>query len=180
MGIDKIILFLPLLIVALVIGIMIGWLIAFGVGFLGVAATLFITGVLNNSPVLSFSAIPFLILCLLCAFESARRIIARDNFKSRITDYIAEGQRIFTNNSILTISTTDYITLVKNWSKKVSEDIKCHKGQAETESFLAEASTREYYRLIDDNAIEEHIRRSKAAQIVGTQKYQLILLRERL
>jgi len=168
-------LFLPVLLIAIIVGIMIGWLIGFGVGFLGIATTLFIAGVLNHSPVLSFSAIPFFILFLLCAFESLRRIIDRDNFKRRVTDYIAEGQRIFETNSNLTLSTEDYIALVRNWSKKVSEDIRLHKGQAEMESFLAQASTREY-----DDATDDSRRRNCATKIVGTRKYQLLLLRERL
>jgi len=76
MGADSLFLFLLLpLITGVIIAFMKGFLIGFGVGFLSIAAALFISGILNNTQILLYVAIiPFLFF-LVCFIEMARRIL---------------------------------------------------------------------------------------------------------
>ncbi len=137
MGIDSIFLSLMPLIIAVVIGMMIHWLIGFGGIFLGGAITLFIMGVLNQSRILSFSAIPFLILFLVCAFESVRRIISESDFKKRIAQHITDGTVLYRDK--MAYKTGDeYERVANDWVGKVASDIRKHRGQSEAGQFLAE------------------------------------------
>ncbi len=117
--------------------IVIGWLVAFGGIFLGIAATLFIAGVLNQSYILSFSTIPFFVLSLLCAFESARRIISESDFKKRIAQYIVDGKVLQKNGSSYETS-DEYEKIANDWVNKVVSDIRKHRGQSEANLFLVQ------------------------------------------
>ncbi len=133
-----------------------------------------------------YLAVLFALFCLLTLLSSYLRLRTEQrlkkrtaDFKTRITDYIAEGQHLMEEYGGITIGTPDYIVQEITWSKKVSEDIRCHKGQVEMNLFLAEATTRVFEsKLAGSDSLQEA--RDYADRIVATRLRQLEELRGRL
>ncbi len=124
----------------------------------------------------------FIVACITLVILVTRTIldICKAKFKARVDRYIAEGQDIVEKFADTTISTADYLVLERTWSKKVSEDIRCHKGQLQMERFLAKATTREFESRQSVGDIELQEVRSLADQIVATRLRQLQELWKRL
>lgn len=180
MNIDKLIFPLLPLIIAVIIGIMAGFLTTLIAVFSAIAVTLFIAGVGYNSSLLCYGAALFLILSILCACESLHRIICKDKFKTRISNYIAEGERIKANLNFSTVKTVDYIQWVKSWSEKVAKDIQRQKGQAEAELFFDKSATRVADNMLKDNSILDSEQRNYVVQITSNRLARLYDLQKRL
>ena len=169
MATDNSFLFLLPLITAVIVGIMLNKLIAVASVFLAAAIAILIG---THSVLVS---IPFVLLSFFFFAWVGRLYL----FEKRVGNYIVEGNHILEKYGFDTPGTIDYIVWVRTWSKKVSEDIRRHKGQAEMELFLVEATTRIFEsKLADSNHTQEA--RMYASYIVGTQLRQLMELRNRL
>jgi hypothetical protein len=165
MGTDNSFLFLILLITAVAIGLRMNVFVTLFLSFVALGITI----LLSIHSVLA--ATPFVLLSFVFGFLAASRYL----FNKRVAAYIAEGQRILIDYSTSTLSTVDYVDLVRSWQRKVSEDIQHHKGQAE-DFVMLEATIQEFEKGLDKSS-DDATRRNLASQIVGTQLRQLKGLR---
>lgn len=141
MGIDSIILSLiPLFIISIITGIMIGWLISFGACFFAVATALFIAGVINERVILSYTSIIPTIAGFIFLIDSARRIRRKSNFRIRIAQHITDGTVL--ERDMMSFTTSNkYEKVANEWKNKVELDIRNNIGQSEANLFLIQCPT---------------------------------------
>ncbi|MFC1953145.1 hypothetical protein ACFLWR_03340 [Chloroflexota bacterium] len=179
MGIENIILFLiPPLIIAMIIRS-----VELSIAAIGISGAIVLAIQASKPDASLWWALAFILYGIAgvgALFHAIQTAVKEHNFKDRVDSYIAEGQRIVMDKDNPNICTMQYITLGRDWSNKVSEDIRKHKGQAEMEGFLAKGTTEECEHRIEESGVQDKYRREAVAKIVSTQKTQLELLRKRL
>ncbi len=138
MGVDNIFLSLIPLIIAVVIGMMIGWEIGIAGGSLAGLVVLFVEASKPNAtPLYGVAGILLTVVFFATAGDSLRRILIREKFKQRIAQHITDGTVLYRDK--LAYKTGDeYERVANDWVNKVASDIHEHRGQSDADQFLAE------------------------------------------